>query len=99
MHSIMLHTKGKKTNGTKQDDPEPSSSLPPIVAMRKMVWIDKERFRGWGCSECGWVFNPSGAPTGKSYDESLQNFELQRDREFTAHVCAEHPRTKHKERF
>ena len=98
MHSLMLHAREKKTNGTKQLDPGPSSSLPSIVATREMVWIDKERFRGWGCSECGWVFNPSGAPTGKSFDESLRNFELQRDKEFTAHACAEHPRIKHKER-
>jgi hypothetical protein len=23
----------------------------------------------------------------------MQNFELQRDKEFTSHVCADHPRT------
>jgi hypothetical protein len=96
MPSVILHTREKKTNGAKH--PNPRSSLPPIVAMREMVWIEKERFRGWGCSECGWVFNPSGAPTGKSFDESLRNFELQRDKEFTGHVCAEHPKTKRKER-
>jgi hypothetical protein len=48
---------------------------------RKLVWVERERFRGFGCSECGWVFNPSSAP----------NFELQRDKEFTLHVCADHP--------
>jgi hypothetical protein len=45
---------------------------------RKLVWIEQQRFRGWGCSECAWVFNPSGALTGKSYDEANRNFELQR---------------------
>ena len=84
--------------GAKHPDPNPRSSLPPIVAMRELIWIDKDRFRGWGCSECGWVFNPSGAPTGKSFDQMMRNFELQRDNEFTAHVCPEHPKTKHKER-
>gem|GEM_PF-882729 len=51
------------------------------VMSRKLVWIEQQRFRGFGCSECAWVFNPSSAP----------NFELQRDKEFTLHVCADHP--------
>jgi hypothetical protein len=57
---------------------------------RKMVWIDGQYFRGFGCSECGWPFKPSGTPTGRSFDEMLRNFELQRDKEFTSHVCADH---------
>ena len=57
---------------------------------RKLVWIEQQRLRGWGCSECAWVFNPSGALTGKSFDEAKRNFELQRDKEFTFHVCADH---------
>ena len=57
---------------------------------RKMVWIDGQRFRGFGCSECGWRFEPSAAPTGTSFDEIMRNFELQRDKEFTSHVCADH---------
>jgi hypothetical protein len=61
---------------------------------RQMVWIEKERFAGWGCSECAWVFNPSGAPAGKSYDEMMEIFESTRDKEFTVHVCANHPRAK-----
>ena len=48
-------------------------------------------FRGYGCSACAWVFKPSGAPTGNSFDEMMRNFELQRDKEFTSHVCADHP--------
>lgn len=56
---------------------------------RKMVWIDAERFRGFGCSECGWRFKPSGTPTGTSFAEMLRNFELQRDKEFMSHVCAD----------
>jgi len=61
---------------------------------RKLVWVEQPSFRGWGCSECAWVFNPSGAPTGKSFNESVRNFELQRDKEFASHVCAKHPRAK-----
>jgi hypothetical protein len=65
-----------------------------MVALRKLVRIEDDRFRGWGCSECAWVFNSSGAPTGKSLAESMRNFELQRDKGFTLHVCADHPRAK-----
>jgi hypothetical protein len=65
-----------------------------VAALRKLVWIEHDRFRGWGCSECAWVFSPSGAPTGKSFGEVVRNFELQRDKEFTLHVCADHPRVK-----
>jgi len=61
---------------------------------RKLVWIEQQHFRGFGCSECAWVFNASGAPAGKSFDEMMQNFELKRDREFASHVCTDHPRTK-----
>ena len=65
-----------------------------MAALRELVWIEHDRFRGWGCSECAWVFNPSGAPTGKSLDESKRNFELQRDKEFKLHLCTDHPRAK-----
>ncbi len=60
---------------------------------RKLIWIERQRFRGFGCSECAWVFSSSGTPAGKSFDEMMRNFELQRDREFTSHVCAHHPRS------
>jgi hypothetical protein len=60
---------------------------------RRAVWIDEIRFRGFGCSECAWVFNhPPGSPTGKSFDEAMRNFALQRNRKFSSHVCADHPR-------
>jgi hypothetical protein len=61
---------------------------------RKLVWIEEQRFRGWGCSECAWVFNPSGPPTGISLEEMKQNYEQQRDKDFADHFCAEHPRAK-----
>ena len=57
---------------------------------RKLVWIELKRFRGFGCSECGWRFKSSGAPEGKSFNEIMRNFELQRDKEFESHVCADH---------
>lgn len=54
------------------------------VMSRKLVWIEQQRFRGFGCSECAWVFNPTSAP----------NFELQRYKEFSLHVCGDHPGAK-----
>jgi hypothetical protein len=65
--------------------------------IRKLVWIEQQRFRGFGCSDCGWQFTQSGPLPGTSFDDMMRNFELQRDKEFTLHVCAEHPRAKSSE--
>jgi hypothetical protein len=58
---------------------------------RKLVWIEEQRFLGWGCSECAWVFNASGSPAGNSLDDMKRNYERRRDEEFATHACAEHP--------
>jgi hypothetical protein len=64
-----------------------------MTAMRrKLIWAESKNFQGWACSECGWVFNSSGPLVGESIDEMKIDYEHQRDREFTSHVCAEHPR-------
>jgi hypothetical protein len=63
-----------------------------MAATRTLKWIDEGGFRGWGCSKCAWGFTSSDALTGKSFDELMQNFKAQRDKEFASHVCAEHPR-------
>jgi len=68
-----------------------------MAALRKLVWIEHDRFRGWGCSECAWVFNSSSALPAKSLDEAKLNFELQRDKEFASHICGKHPRANVKE--
>jgi rubredoxin len=60
--------------------------------LRKMVWIERPNWEGWGCSECAWVFNPSDPPAGPSFEEMKQQFEAQRDKEFDRHVCAAHPK-------
>ena len=60
---------------------------------RKMVWMKKQNFQGWACSECAWAFNPTGPLVGESIVEMMEHYEQQRDREFKSHVCAEHPRT------
>jgi len=58
---------------------------------RKVVWIEQPGFGGFGCSECGWRFEPSNAPTGTSFEEMKLSLVLQLDIEFTSHVCADHP--------
>jgi hypothetical protein len=57
---------------------------------RELIWIEEERFRGFGCSQCGWRFKGSSVALSASFDEMMRNFELQRDREFKSHVCADH---------
>jgi hypothetical protein len=67
----------------------------PMVATRRtLIWIEGSRFQGSGCSECAWVFSPSRPPAGDSLAEMMEKYERRRDKEFAAHVCAEHPRTK-----
>jgi hypothetical protein len=59
---------------------------------RKLVWVEKGNFQGWACTECAWTFNSIGPLVGESIDEMKMNYQQQRDKEFTSHVCAEHPR-------
>jgi hypothetical protein len=65
-----------------------------VAPSREVIWIEEPRFLGWGCSECAWLFKPSGAPVGDSLEEMKENFLCLRDEEFAAHMCAEHPRAK-----
>jgi hypothetical protein len=60
---------------------------------RRLVWVEQQRFQGFGCSECGWRFKPAGRPPGMSLDEVMNNFELLRDKEFDSHVCADHTKS------
>jgi hypothetical protein len=78
----MLNRLSKKLNASNRE-----------VAMgRKLVWGERPNFQGWACTECAWVFNPSGPFIGESLDEMKMHYEQQRDKEFTSHVCVEHPR-------
>jgi hypothetical protein len=60
---------------------------------RELVWVERQNFQGWACTGCAWVFNPSGPPAGHSLEEMKQNFERERNKEFAAHVCAQHARS------
>ena len=65
-----------------------------VPMRRKLVWIQRPDFQGWGCTECAWVFSAEGPLVGESIDDMKMNYEQQRDQEFKSHVCAEHPRAK-----
>ncbi len=59
---------------------------------RKLVWVERQNFQGWARSECAWAFNSLGPLVGESIDEMKMHCELQRDKEFATHICAEHSR-------
>jgi hypothetical protein len=61
---------------------------------RKLVWVEGQRVEGWGCSECAWVFKPSGPAIGISLDEMKRNFQMQLSEEFASHACAKRPLVK-----
>jgi hypothetical protein len=82
----VLERFSKEHNGSK------SRQSAKEAMRRKLVWVERQKFQGWGCSECAWVFNPSGPVVGRSIDEMKTHYEQQRDKEFTSHACAAHPR-------
>ena len=59
---------------------------------RKLVWVERENFQGWACTECAWAFNPLGPLVGESIDDMKMLYKQQCDKEFASHVCAAHPR-------
>jgi hypothetical protein len=57
---------------------------------RTIIW--REQKQEWACTECAWVFQPSGVLADKTLAEITQYFKEQRDQEFASHVCADCPR-------
>lgn len=70
--------------------PDPRRSK--VTMLRTLIWIETPRYQGCACSECGWVFKPSGPPVGDSLEEMKKMYERRRDKEFATHVCGEYPR-------
>jgi hypothetical protein len=60
--------------------------------MHRRLWIDEKPFSGFWLFRMCLGVHSSGSPIGNSFDEMMQNFELQRDREFSSHVCSDYPR-------
>jgi hypothetical protein len=67
---------------------------PDVPPLRKLIRVEEPHFHGCPCSECAWVFKPSGPPVGRSIEEMIEIYKRLRDKEFAIHVCAEHPRAK-----
>jgi hypothetical protein len=65
-----------------------------MAPLRHLIWIQEPHFLGWGCSECAWVFRPSGPPIGNSLEEMKEHYLRRLEEESAAHVCAEHPEAK-----
>jgi len=59
---------------------------------RELLRVERQDFQGWVCSECAWVFKPSGPPADESIDEMKSHYKEQRDKEFAAHICWKYPR-------
>jgi hypothetical protein len=72
----------------------PLSKRPKVTIFRRLKGIETRSFQGSGCSECAWVFKPSGPPVGDSLEEMKEIYQRRREKEFAMHVCAEHPRAK-----
>jgi hypothetical protein len=70
------------------------ATRPVTAPPRELIWIEEPHFLGWGCSDCAWLFKPSGSPVGDSLQEMKENYLRLRDEESAAHICAEHPRAK-----
>jgi hypothetical protein len=54
-------------------------------------WPEKEICRPLGQGNFSAALE-AGSPDGKSLEEMKEEYERLRDKEFAAHVCAEHPR-------
>jgi hypothetical protein len=65
---------------------------------RKLVWIESQKFVGFGCSECLWVFKSTSPFVGRSLDRMKQAYKAEIDGAFAAHLCAEFPRIDGKKR-
>jgi hypothetical protein len=59
----------------------------PLASMRRRPeWVEESHW-SFGCSECGWRFKRSEELTGVSLNAMMENFALQRDKEFTSYCC------------
>ena len=56
--------------------------------LRRLVWIEKLNCGGWACSDCGWIFRPSGPFKGESLQEVTEAFQAKLYEEFESHDCS-----------
>ena len=56
------------------------------MPMRRIEWRHEVGFKGWTCSDCGWIYsNPSLEPETTDHERLVRQ-------QFEKHVCSEHPR-------
>jgi hypothetical protein len=64
--------------------------------MRELIWLDEVGFSGWGCSECGWIFqNPAviGVDLPPMTEQQAGEIYHQKALDtFNAHDCLSYPR-------
>jgi len=73
-------SKTKATPSFKKYKPHQNLEVCHMAVMRRqLVWVERKNFQSWICTECAWVFKPSGTITGRSLDEMKENYEQQRD--------------------
>jgi len=63
-----------------------------VPSPRTLTWIREAHFQGPTCSQCAWLFRPSGPPIGNSLQEMRKNYIRRCTEEFAAHDCADYPR-------
>jgi hypothetical protein len=68
------------------------SSVYNVAMPRRLVWIESQKSASFGCSECQWLFKPTGTLIGKTLYEMKKDYEAERDNQFAAHACAKLPR-------
>jgi hypothetical protein len=57
---------------------------------RRLVWVERGGFAGWGCTVCAWVFDSSVWPAGKSLNETIENSQKRLAIDFESHDCSQH---------
>ena len=81
---------GRDSSGKNGTSIVPMARYNPTMH-RSLEWIESQTFQGFGCSQCNWKFEAAGSLVGGSLEEMKRKYEAERDKQFAAHVCGEHP--------
>jgi hypothetical protein len=55
--------------------------------MRRLRWVERAAFSGWGCSKCPRTFRPAGSLGPMSINELVDKTQTQLDEDFLSHDC------------
>ena len=92
VHAKILWSGNLKLSGTRSS-PKGSQDRDSPQNWPEKDTLSKTTFDRGMPRKLVWLEESSTAPTGKSFDEMMQNFELQRDKAFASHVCTDHPKS------